>query len=224
MCGGLQAAFQSSENTFVVRSQRQASLHLLLLNVGRITTYVLLGAIFTTLGYGVIATLNLNITAYWMRVVAAALIIVIGFQLIINNQRPFQFLEPLGLAGWKKLNQYISMGSSQGQRIYINGMIWGLLPCGLVYSVMLTSVFSGSLQSTVLVMLGFGLGTLPSMLLTGMAFMRFREYLKSKGVRYIGGLFFMLGGLLMLTAPYWVSQEFINDYPVLLNSVFCLTE
>ena len=70
---------------------------------------------------------------------------------------------------------------------------------------------------------GFGLGTLPAMLLTGSVYQQFRHRLGQRSWQNAGGMVFSLAGLLMLTAPLWVSQEFVRDYPILTNGLFCLT-
>jgi hypothetical protein len=48
------------------------------------------------------------------------------------------------------------------------GMLWGWLPCGLVYSALAFAVTAGDAWHGALLMAGFGLGTLPAMLATGL--------------------------------------------------------
>ena len=43
-------------------------------------------------------------------------------------------------------------------------MIWGWLPCGLVYSTLTWALASGTAISGAVIMAGFGLGTLPALL------------------------------------------------------------
>ena len=48
------------------------------------------------------------------------------------------------------------------------GLLWGWLPCGLVYSALVTALTSGSAWCGAALMLAFGAGTLPTLLLAGL--------------------------------------------------------
>ncbi len=224
MCGGLQLAFQrGTEPRVALRSATQQRAHLLLLNLGRISTYVVAGVGFAWLGLGLVSQLNIPQISSVLRVFAAIVILLIGAQLLWQSHRPFYYLEGLGSALWRYVSRYIKFDSGRYQHSYISGLAWGFLPCGLVYGVVLSAVFAPDLLDSGLIMLGFGLGTLPVMLLTGSAYQAFHVWHKSSSVQIAGGVFFVVGGLLMLTAPWWVSKEFLKEYPQLLNLVFCIT-
>jgi sulfite exporter TauE/SafE len=68
------------------------------------------------------------------------------------------------------------------------GLLWGWLPCGLVYSALTTALATGSAIRGALAMLAFGLGTLPNLLLAGLLFSRFRRYAQARATRVISGL------------------------------------
>ncbi|HEY6898088.1 MAG TPA: sulfite exporter TauE/SafE family protein, partial [Rhodocyclaceae bacterium] len=68
------------------------------------------------------------------------------------------------------------------------GMLWGWIPCGLVYSVLATALLTGSALRGAATMLAFGLGTLPNLLLAGMLLARFRHVVQLRAVRLISGL------------------------------------
>ena len=68
------------------------------------------------------------------------------------------------------------------------GAIWGWLPCGLVYSVLVTALASGGAISGALLMLAFGLGTLPNLLAMGWAAERLRALAANRTVKLIAGL------------------------------------
>ncbi|MDA7737915.1 sulfite exporter TauE/SafE family protein [bacterium] len=224
MCGGLQMAFQSGTQTSAtIRFVNQQRLHLLILNLGRICTYVIAGVLFAWLGLAFVSSLNIPQISNSLRVFAALVIVLIGLQLLLRSQRPFHFLEGLGAAIWKPISRLIRHDGSLYRHSFVSGLAWGFLPCGLVYGVVLTAVFAEGFWDSGLIMLGFGVGTLPAMLLTGSAYQWFRTWSRSTSVKTTGGMFFVVGGLLMLSAPYWVSKEFLEDYPELLNMVFCVT-
>jgi sulfite exporter TauE/SafE len=68
------------------------------------------------------------------------------------------------------------------------GLLWGWLPCGLVYSVLALALLSGSASRGALVMLAFGLGTVPNLLAAGLAVGTLRSALRRRGVRLAAGL------------------------------------
>ncbi len=223
MCGGLQMALQGGAEQATVRSPSQQHVHLLLLNFGRITTYIVAGIVFTCLGAELFSQLNIQDLSRVLRIMAGTVILLIGIQLLWRAHRPFQFLEGMGAILWQSMSKLIKHDGGRVHQSYLSGIAWGFLPCGLVYGVVLTAVFADNIGDSALIMLGFGLGTLPAMLLTGTAYQWLRAWNNSSSVQVAGGLFFLLGGVLMLSAPYWVSTQFLQDYPVLLNAVFCLT-
>ena len=79
------------------------------------------------------------------------------------------------------------------------GMIWGWLPCGLVYSTLTWSAASGSAASGALIMLGFGLGTLPALFSMGYFSQQLKTLLANKYVRVISALVIIGYGLFMIT-------------------------
>jgi len=82
------------------------------------------------------------------------------------------------------------------------GAIWGWLPCGLVYSSLLWAASQGSPLESSLLMLTFGLGTLPVLLVTGLAAERLTSLLRQPGVRISAGVMVMLFGLWTLPGPH----------------------
>ncbi len=78
------------------------------------------------------------------------------------------------------------------------GALWGWLPCALVYSVLLWSATSGSAVKGALYMLFFGLGTLPSMVMTGIAGDKLFNVLRRQTLRATAGAIIILLGLASL--------------------------
>ena len=220
MCGGFQLALQT--NT-IVRSKRQMIEHLLMLNVGRLTTYITAGILLGLLGLAIVNSFDLPRISESMRLFSGVIILLIGIQLLLKKMRPFQFLETLGASLWQWLSPKMSHTSNLKRQSFFTGIIWGFLPCGLVYGVLIISVFANSIPATALVMLGFGLGTLPALLLTGGMYQYFRDVFQNQWIQLSGGLFFILGGLLMLSSPFWVNKDFLSHYPALLNLAFCVS-
>ena len=97
-------------------------------------------------------------------------------------------------------------------RMFVAGGLWGWLPCGMVYSVLVTAMLSGSALHGALVMLAFGLGTLPMLLGLGLMGARLRGGLARPRVRLACGVLVLGFGLLGLARaagglPHGWAQE-----------------
>ncbi|MGB5578571.1 MAG: sulfite exporter TauE/SafE family protein, partial [Woeseiaceae bacterium] len=79
------------------------------------------------------------------------------------------------------------------------GLLWGWLPCGLVYSVLLLAASTANVVDGGLVMLAFGLGTSPAMIMTGLSASKLSQFMSRK--RLGAGLLIILLGLLTLAMP-----------------------
>lgn len=225
MCGGLQPVLQQE---YLLRSPQQLNRHIFLLNIGRVLTYCLIGVFLSLLGAQLIISADLPHFSRVLRILIGVTIIVIGLQVWFPSKAFFAPIEAITYRFWKHLQPALLLndaatGSSAAGQSLAMGMIWGLLPCGLVYAVLLTATLSGSVVEGAIIMLGFGLGTLPAMILTGHLFVVFRQWLKHRFIRFAGAGFFVLGGLLIIVAPYLFSEAFLKNNPLLFSTIFCIT-
>jgi hypothetical protein len=112
------------------------------------------------------------------------------------------FLEKAGAYLWKYIEplgrRFIPVRTA-GQA-YLLGLVWGWLPCGMVYAVLALALASGSVIDGGVIMLAFGLGTLPVMLTMGLAFSNLERLVRNPRVRLIAGILVMLMGVAMLLA------------------------
>lgn len=221
MCGGLQSVLQQSA---VIRSPLSNSLHLISLNLGRITVYIVAGLVLGAIGLASSELIGVQGFVQGVRIFTAVILIMIGVQLLISKTRPFAWLEKFGAQLWQRVQGFMPRPNKDYLLTsYGKGLIWAFLPCGLVYSVLLTTFFAQTAWQGGSTMAGFGLGTLPAMLLTGGLYMKLKAILSNRFVHVVGGLFFIQGGVLMLLAPYLISTEFLKNYPELMSTFFCLT-
>jgi sulfite exporter TauE/SafE len=93
-------------------------------------------------------------------------------------------------------------------RALLLGTLWGWLPCGLVYSVLVTALASGQTLSGALIMLIFGLGTLLNLLVMGIFWERCHYWVQSPKVRLATGLIIMSFGVYGLFKVYYVFSVF----------------
>jgi hypothetical protein len=119
-------------------------------------------------------------------------------------------LEQLGGVLWKKLQPYTTrlLPVNTVPRALGLGALWGWLPCGLVYSVLLTALASGSATQGALIMLMFGLGTLPNLLAIGMFWESVKGWVQSPRVRLIAGSLvasFGIYGLIKVGYTFYIN-------------------
>lgn len=196
MCGGLQTLLNRPQ---AVRKPLENQLHLIVLNLGRVTLYSLTGAMFGFIGAELGTQLDVPGWSVLLRQLTAVMIIVVGLQLLLKIERPLAFLEKAGYGLWQRIQPLLSRpGPFTYSQSFRRGLLWGFLPCGLVYSVLAIATVSGSAAGGLLTMLGFGMGTLPALLFTGLVLWKFKQVLQSGLVRRGGGVFFILVGLMIL--------------------------
>jgi sulfite exporter TauE/SafE len=186
MCGGLfgaVAAREASLATPLVPARtlalRQAAYHL-----GRIGTYALLGAAFGAAGSATLAAVDLAPLQRAIYVAANAFLLLLGGGLVVRV-RALAVLQRAGAAGFAPLLhalQPVLRAPGAAGRIAL-GLVWGLMPCALVYGVLPLALFAGGPWQGAAVMLAFGLGTLPNLLVSGVLVARARRFVSALAVR-----------------------------------------
>lgn len=186
MCGGIVGAL--SMQTHAPGARPQWPLHLAY-NLGRITTYTALGGLVGLIGsFGLLyeGMLPVQMTLY---VLANLMLVALGLYLT-GFTRLLAPVERVGHVLWRRvqpLTRRFLPARSVKQAVPL-GLLWGFLPCGLTYSVLATALVTGSGARGAGLMLAFGLGTLPNLLLAGLLVKRFREFTRSARVRTVAGL------------------------------------
>ncbi len=195
MCGGIVGALSLQ----TPQGGTAVLLHLAY-NLGRIGSYALAGLLAGLLGQAAGNLLALQNVLY---LVASLMLVAMGLYLLGFTQ----FLAPLergGQALWLRIQPLTKRflpvrGVAQALPL---GLLWGWLPCGLVYSALTTALASGSAGQGALLMLAFGLGTLPNLLLAGLLLARFRRFAQARVVRMVSG-FLVLGYGIIGIFNYW---------------------
>ncbi len=199
MCGGIMSAL--SVNSFKQSGQTQSAHGIAVnygilfgYNAGRILTYVEAGVIVSLLGLW-LQQLHADM-GFILRIASAILLVLMGFYLT-GWWMALTSLETLGSKLWRYIqplaNQLIPVKSVW--HAVLLGMLWGWLPCGLVYSVLAWSATASSLYQGAGVMLFFGLGTLPSLLLTGLFAQQVTRFARQKSIRAVSGSLIIVFGL-----------------------------
>lgn len=195
MCGGISGLFAVNASVTSLRAQMPKAITY---NLGRILSYAILGAVVALLGKTTVGLIP-KITAP-VRLVSGVLIILVGLQLAFG----WRILAPLESAGaklWKRIApaaKGLVPVDTMTQALGL-GLIWGWLPCGLVYSVLLLAATTTEVASGALVMISFGLGTMPAMLATGMSASKLAQFMSGKRVG--AGLLIIVLGLATIAMP-----------------------
>lgn len=195
MCGGISGLFAINSSVASLRAQFPKAIAY---NLGRILSYAFLGAAVAVLGKSAVASIPSLMAP--IRLASGALIIFIGLQLAFG----WRILAPLENAGariWKRIVP-VARGlvpvETTTQALGL-GLIWGWLPCGLVYSVLLLAATTAEPTTGALVMIAFGLGTMPAMVATGVSASKLAQFMSGK--RLGAGLLIVLLGLATIAMP-----------------------
>jgi sulfite exporter TauE/SafE len=199
MCGGIVSvmsagaarANDTGRRVIPIRAERRATPLAILIgyNAGRITTYTSLGAIAGAIGSAAAlagAVLPIQQTAF---VLANLVLIAMGLYLT-GLLRSVAVLEVAGRGLWRTVAPLASrlLAVDGFGRAFRAGLVWGLVPCGMIYGVLIAALLTGSALQGAGLLLAFGLGTLPNLLLIGLTARGAQRWLGHRGVRIAAGL------------------------------------
>ncbi len=195
MCAGISGLFAVNQQITVIKRHVSVAI---VYNAGRVMSYALLGVFVAAVGKTFVAAIP-GLAAP-VRLASGLLIVIVGLQVAFD----WRFLAPVEKAGarlWstmapaaKSLLPVTSLPRALGL-----GLLWGWLPCGLVYSVLLIAATTANPMAGGLVMLAFGLGTIPAMIATGIGAARISQFMSRR--RLGAGLLIVLLGLATLAMP-----------------------
>lgn len=200
MCGGLVGAMTMSLEPAIRKSPSQLGLYTFAYNGGRILSYVVAGFLVGWFGQTLRDFLMPENGISVLRLIASILIIAMGFYIagwFPKYSQKFSHIEKIGVPLWKILQPI-------GQRLlpvkniwqaFLFGAVWGWLPCGLVYYVLLISPANDGALNAAFFMLAFGLGTLIPMMAAGFLSGRLAPLRQSQRVRYFSGLVLIIMGI-----------------------------
>lgn len=198
MCGGIVSALSMQPGAPAVRAPGAASalpLHLAY-NFGRISSYVMAGALVGAIGSFSLLLNDMLPVQMALYIAANLMMIALGLYLTGLTQS-LAFTERLGQALWKRIQPFTRrfLPARSVAQAYPLGLLWGWLPCGMVYGVLTAALLSGSAARGAATMLAFGLGTLPNLLLAGMLLQRLRSIVQARYVRLGSGLLVIAFGV-----------------------------
>lgn len=186
MCGGLTGALSMQARAIQkpMSTLRDACLY----NLGRLSGYAAAGLLFGWAGEVIQAGLNVLRAAALMRLASALLVVLVAVRLLCGWNL-IAWPERLGARLWRNLNPLMRHAVSHRGifRSLLLGLLWGWLPCGLAYSMLVFAALSADALRGAAIMLAFGLGTLPSMLTSSVFASQLRRGLNLLGARRLSG-------------------------------------
>lgn len=189
MCGGIVGALSVNTVRMPGRSSwAELPVHLSY-NLGRVMSYTAAGTLMGALGSLGLLLENFLPVQLTLYVLANLMLVALGLYLT-GMTGTLGFLERAGQKVWRRIQPLTARFlpvRSPAQALPL-GLLWGFLPCGMVYSVLTTALLSGSAIRGAGLMLAFGLGTLPNLILAGMLAKRLRDITRQKAVRMVSGL------------------------------------
>src|SRR5450830_395869 len=219
MCGGIVGALSISTSAparpviaiAVARPQPQTNaLRVIAYNGGRIASYMLAGAIAGSLaGAGMLHIASLQVAGYWL---ANAMLVALGLYLM-GAWSGLARLEAFGNVLWRRVRPVLHhlMPMDTPIKALAVGGLWGWVPCGMVYSALLTAMLQGSALHGAAAMAAFGLGTLPTVFGMGLLGARLRSQMQHRHARIAAGLLVLGFGLLgLLRAVNGVSLGWLD--------------
>lgn len=193
MCGGIVGAL-----SFGTQTPRNLPI-MLAYNTGRIASYTLAGALMGALGFYFSGLLPVQMAQRVLLTFAGVFLVLMGLYLA-GWSAALSRVERAGGLLWRRiepLGRGLLPVRSVRQGLLL-GMLWGWLPCGLVYSALVWTVSAGGALQGAALMLAFGLGTLPNLLLMGFAAAQVSRWVRHPVVRAVAGSLVVGFGLKLL--------------------------
>jgi len=218
MCGGIVGALTMGLPEGARRSTSRLLPYLLVYNSGRLLSYTLVGLLLGMLSASAgslfqIGRFPLGGIVGGLFMVALGIYIGGWWQTMAPLERLgshfWRLIEPLG----RRFMPVRSLPQALGL-----GLLWGWLPCGLVYSTLGWAATSADMMKTAMLMLAFGAGTLPMLLVMGGLAERLQRFTRNKITRYVAGILLIAFGALILSKAlgghHQGMQSIMNTPPV----------
>ncbi len=205
MCAGISGLFAVNASVATLRTQLPTALTY---NLGRVTSYAVLGTIVGSFG-SVIVKASPTIASS-VRFLSGLIIILVGLK-VAFDLRLLNAIERMGATLWAKIAPLAKslVPVTSLPRALGLGLVWGWLPCGLVYSVLLIAATSAAPADGAAIMIAFGIGTMPAMVMTGLGAAQVTQLMRRRGTRLGFGLLIVVLGVLTIAMPLtgWLSPE-----------------
>jgi len=203
MCGGILSALSIAISN--KQSNNKKNKYCILYNIGRISMYVIIFIILSIIS-NLLDKATSEITIKILRIISGFLLVIIGLYLS-NFWSGIIYLEKVGLFFWNSISILIKFIVPVNSYIkaYILGLIWGLIPCGLVYTTILLALVNTNFNFSLVLIIFFGIGTLPAMMMTGIIYTKYSFLFLDKNIKYFFGIFIILFGIWNIISGFFFN-------------------
>ena len=211
MCGSIIGTLTLSLSPEIRNNKKRLLPFVFNYNFGRITSYAIAGALVGAIE--ALLTMHLGETHGHRFLQLLSAVIMASAGLYIAGWFPrFAYIEKTGMLLWKKIAPYGRklIPVKNLKQAYLFGMIWGWLPCGLVYSALALAATAGDASKSSLTMLAFGLGTLPAVIGVGVMTQLLTRLSRIKRFKEAVGLLMIILAL-FATVP-WLNPMAITSH------------
>ena len=199
MCGSISSALSLGLPVQIRERSDRLTVFVLAYNLGRVFSYVAAGAAMGALGVLFAQVLPVYYAQHVLLLLAGVIMILLGLYLggwwmLLGR------LEKIGALLWRRIEpvgRKLLPVRTPGRALAV-GLVWGWLPCGLVYSMLVYAVASGSALKGAGLMLAFALGTLPNLLAMGLLAGAAARLARSETARRVAGATVIVFGLYTL--------------------------
>lgn len=203
MCGGIATALSFGARQASHRSTVAMLPIVSAYNVGRLSSYVIAGALFGWIGSIGWSLLTPDDAVRYSRYVGFAFMVALGLYLM-GWWQGLAYLERLGSRIWKHIEplgrRFLPV--QRPDQAALVGLVWGWLPCGMVYTGLSWALASGGPLQGAYIMLAFGAGTLPALMTMGLGGSWLSGWLKNRAIRTAAGVMVLvLAGVLLVYRP-----------------------
>jgi len=204
MCGSIIGTLTLSLSPDIRNNKALLLPFVLNYNLGRITSYTLAGGLAGLVGMLMIMPFG-ELHGHRILQLLSALVMM-GAGLYIAGWFPrFAYIEKIGVYFWKKIEPFGRklIPVKTHTQAYLFGIVWGWLPCGLVYSALALASTAGDVAKSALLMLAFGAGTLPAVMGVGIMTNILTRLSRTQRFKQLIGLFMIV--LALLAALPWLN-------------------
>ena len=193
MCGSIIGVLTLSLPQEIRQQPPKLMSYLLLYSAGRLLSYTRAGALAGGFGSGLLYSISPQSGHQVLLLIATGLMVAVGFY-IAGCFPKLAYMERMGTPVWQRLEplgrKLLPVKSPLQALLY--GMIWGWLPCGLVYSALFIALAHGNYLSGGVFMFLFGLGTLPAVIGTGIFADQLLRWARNPRIRMYAGIMLVL--------------------------------
>lgn len=209
MCGGIAAALGIA--TAGGHNGQPLPRLLIGYQLGRVASYTLAGLLLGGIFGGLVGLLDTDNLRRALRVLAA-LALLLGALVALGRMR--ELGSGIGRRLWSRV-------APLGRRLlpvktfprsFAFGMVWGFMPCGFVYTVLLIATMQADAVRSALTMAAFGLGTLPAMFLAAIGAQRFAGFSARPAARRLAGGALLVSAALTLVAPWLPESSWLHAW------------